>query len=34
MIFKIYNAEIIDCSSCYGAVHPDPESEEGLLDCE
>ena len=30
--FKIYNLDIIDCSSCSNAVFPDPESKEVLLE--
>ena len=29
---KIYNKEVIDCSSCHNTVYPDPESSELLLD--
>jgi len=29
---KIYNKEIIDCSSCHNTIYPDPESSELLLD--
>lgn len=30
--FKIYNREIIDCSSCQNTIFPDPESQEILLE--
>lgn len=30
--FKVYNKEIIDCSSCHNTVYPIPESSEILLD--
>ncbi|NVM46444.1 MAG: hypothetical protein HWN79_16155 [Candidatus Lokiarchaeota archaeon] len=30
--FKIYNLDIIDCSSCSNSIFPDPESQEILLE--
>ena len=30
--FKIYNLDIIDCSSCSNSIFPDPESQKVLLE--
>jgi len=30
--FKIYNIDIVDCSSCYNSIFPNPESREILLE--
>ncbi|MFW9972982.1 MAG: hypothetical protein ACFFDF_22545, partial [Candidatus Odinarchaeota archaeon] len=32
LTFKVFNKEIIDCSSCYNAIYPNPESIDVLLD--